>query len=165
MAVRIAKKPQRLAHRERTMRSRTEQLLFLRQVSIFRGMTFEQLERLTVYLEKRRFLAGEVIYRQGDTGQHFYLVVSGRVRVVKDYGKPTERHITYLKSRDFFGEMGIFEDKPHAATLIASQDTCVLTLAAPAFKRLIAQHPSIALEMGRELSARIRRSSAPDRSP
>jgi CRP-like cAMP-binding protein len=125
-------------------------------------MTFGQLERLTAHLEKQRFLANEVIFHQGDSGQHFYILESGAVRVVKDYGKPTEREITRLKSGDFFGEMGIFEGKAHVATLIAYEDTRVFVLPAAALKLLIAQHPSVAFELGRELSARIRRSSAPD---
>jgi CRP-like cAMP-binding protein len=144
------------------MPSRTELLLFLRQVSIFRGVTLEQLEQLTGYFEPQHFLAGEVIYHQGDRGQYVYLLRRGRIRVVKDYGKSTERDITCLQASDFFGEMGIFEDKPHGATLIACDDVCILGLAAAIFKRLIAQHPSIVLAMGRELSARIRRSAAPD---
>ena len=144
------------------MRSSGEQLLFLRQVSIFRGMTFGQLERLTAHLEKQHFMADEVIFHQGDSGRHFYILVRGEVRVVKDYGKPTEREITRLKSRDFFGEMGIFEGKPHVATLIACEEASVFVLPAAALKRLITQCPSVALEMSRELSARIRRSSAPD---
>ena len=144
------------------MRSSSEQLLFLRQVPLFREMTFGQLERLTAHLEKQHFLANEVIFHQGDSGQHFYILVRGEVRVVKDYGKPSEREIARLKSRDFFGEMGIFEGKSHAATLIAYEDATVFALPATVLKQLIAQHPSVALELGRALSARIRRSSAPD---
>jgi len=147
------------------MRSSTEQLLFLRQVSIFRGIPFGQLDRLRAQLEEQHFLEDEVIYHQGDRSQHFYILVSGGVRVVKDYGQPTEREITRLKSKDFFGEMGIFEGKPHMATLIAYEEASVFTLPAAALKRLVAQYPSVALEMSRELSARIRRSSTSDPYP
>lgn len=144
------------------MLSITKQLLFLRQVPIFRGMTFGQLGHLTAHLEKQCFLEGEVLYHEGDVGQNFHILVRGTVCVIKDYGKPTERELTRLKSRDFFGEMGIFEGKPHVATLIAYEDACIFTLPAATLKRLLTQHPNIALEMGRELSARIRRGSAPD---
>jgi CRP/FNR family transcriptional regulator len=144
------------------MRSSTEQLLFLKQGSIFRGMTFGQLQGLIALLETQQFVEGQVIYNEGEMGQNLYIVACGVVRVVKDYKKPTERELSRLKSGDFFGEMGIFERKPHMATVIADEDVRLFVLTAETFKRLIVQHPSITLEMGRELSARIRRSSVPD---
>lgn len=147
---------------ETTLLASIGQFLFLRQVSIFRGMTFGQLKRLAAHLETQHLSEGEVIYHEGDMGQHFYILVRGTIRVVKDYGKPTERELTRLKAKDFFGEMGIVEGQPHVATLIANEDASIFVLAAATFKRLIDQYPSITFEMSRELSARIRRSSVPD---
>ena len=139
------------------MLSITEQLLFLKQVPIFRGMTFGQLERLVGRLEYKQFSEGEVVYDEGGASQALYILVRGAIRVVKDYGELTERELALLKPRDFFGEMGIFEGKPHGATLVACVDTCVFALPAETLKYLITQHPEIAFEMGRELSARVRR--------
>jgi CRP/FNR family cyclic AMP-dependent transcriptional regulator len=144
------------------MPSITEQLLFLKQLSIFRDLTFEELGHLARYLETKDFSSGDILYHEGDIGRHLYILVRGRVRVVKDYGAPTERELACFHAGEFFGEMGIFEDKPHAATLIACEDVSVFVLAADVFKRLIIEHPSIAFAMGRELSARIRGSRMSD---
>lgn len=141
------------------MHSISEQLILLKQVSIFREMTFGQLERLLPHFDKQNYAAGAVLYEEGATGQRFYILMRGIIRVVKDYGKPSERELTRLTPKDFFGEMGIFEGKPHVATLIACNDVCVFALPAEVFKQLLFQHPTIALEMGRELSARVRRST------
>lgn len=144
------------------MLSISEQLLFLKQVSLFREMTFGQLMRLLAHFEQLDYPEGKVLYDEGAFGQRFYIIVRGTIRVVKDYGKPSERELTRLNSTDFFGEMGIFEGKPHVATLISHDDVCVFVLAAETFKQLLAEYPTIALAMGRELSARVRRSTLPD---
>ena len=149
------------------MPSIPEQLLFLKQVSIFQSLTFEQLGYLAAYLETQHFSAGDILYHEGDFGQRLYILAQGRVRVVKDYGTPAERELVCFHAGDFFGEMGIFENKPHAATLIACEDVSVFVLAADLFKRLLIEYPSITFAMGRELSARIRgsRLSDEDRQP
>ncbi len=139
------------------MLSISEQLLRLRQVPIFREMTYGQLERLASRLEIQSLGPGEVVYEEGDSSQYLYILIRGVIRVVKAYGEPTERELALLKPGDFFGEMGIFEGKSHAATLIAREPACVFLLSAETFKYLITQHPSIAFEIGRELSARLRR--------
>jgi CRP-like cAMP-binding protein len=144
------------------MTSITEQLLFLKQVSIFQDLTFEQLGYLATYLETLHFSVGDILYREGDIGRNLYILARGQVRVVKDYGTPTERELACFQSGDFFGEMGIFEDKPHAATLLACEDVSVFVLAADVFKRLLLEYPSITFAMGRELSARIRGSRMSD---
>ena len=139
------------------MFSLAEQLLFLKQHSLFREMTFQQLEQLTARFEIQCYRPGEVLYREGDMDQRFYILVRGAIRVVKAYGTPTERQLARLQPNDFFGEMGIFEDEPHIATLIADVDSVVFTLSPESLKDLIIQHPTLVLEMGRALSARLRR--------
>lgn len=94
------------------MRSDTEYFIFLRRVPLFKGMTGIQLRQLTAQLDLARFRAGEVIFAEGEPSQHFYIIMSGRVRIVKAYGKPDEQILATLGKTDFFGDMGILESKP-----------------------------------------------------
>jgi CRP-like cAMP-binding protein len=138
------------------MRSATEYFIFLRHVPLFKGLTGIQLRQLTAQLDFTRFRAGEVIFAEGEPSQHFYIIMSGRVRIVKAYGKPDEQILATLGKTDFFGDMGILESKPHSATAVADKATEILSLSADTFQHLLRHHPSMVFALGRELSARVR---------
>ena len=139
------------------MLSTTDKMLFLKRVSPFTGMTLEQIRVLTSHLEEQHFLPGEVIFYEGDFSQELYILVSGRVRIVKDYDGPHERTLTLLTQGDFFGDMAIFESAPRSATVVAEEEAEVLALSPEKFKQTIYQKPEMAFEIFRELSARLRR--------
>jgi len=137
--------------------STTDKMLFLKNVSIFSGMTLEQIRVLTAHLEEEHFLSGEVIMYEGDFRQELYILVSGRVRIVKDYHGPYERTLAILTPGDFFGEMASFESAPRSATVVAEEEAELLVLSGEKFKQTIYQKPDMAFEIFRELSARLRR--------
>lgn len=139
------------------MLSTTDKMLFLKRVSIFSGMTLEQIRVLTSHLDEQHFLPGEVILLEGDFSQELYILVSGQVRIVKDRGKAQERTLAVLGPGDFFGEMAIFESAPRSATAVAEEEAELLVLSPDKFKQTIYQKPDMAFEIFRELSARLRR--------
>ncbi|MGE3538081.1 MAG: cyclic nucleotide-binding domain-containing protein [Candidatus Tectimicrobiota bacterium] len=139
------------------MLSTTDKMLFLKRVSIFSGMTLEQVRVLTSHLEEQHFLPGEVVLLEGDFSQELYVLVSGQVRIVKNYGGPQERTLAVLTHGDFFGEMAIFESAPRSATAVAEEETELLVLSPEKFKQTIYQKPDMAFEIFRELSSRLRR--------
>lgn len=139
------------------MLSTTDKMLFLRRVSIFSGMTLEQLRVLSTHLEDQHFLRGEVIFEEGDFSQDLYMVVSGQVRIIIEYGTAHERIINTLGEGAFFGEMAIFEGAPRSATALTEQEAELLVLAPQKFKQTIYQKPDMAFEIFRELSGRLRR--------
>lgn len=139
------------------MLSTTDKMLFLRRVSIFSGMTLEQLRVLSTHLEAQHFLRGEVIFHAGDFSQDLYIVASGSIRIVIDYGTATERTINTLGEGSFFGEMAIFEGAPRSATAVAADEAELLVLGPEKFKQTIYQKPDMAFEIFRELSGRLRR--------
>lgn len=139
------------------MLSTTDKMLFLRRVSLFASMTLEQLRVLTTHLQEEHFLRGEVIFSEGDFTQELYIIVRGRVRIVKNYGNQEERTLTILEPGDFFGEMAIFEGAPRSATAVTDEEAELLILEPEKFKQTIYQKPDMAFEIFRELSARLRR--------
>ena len=139
------------------MLSTTDKMLFLKRVALFSGMTLEQLRVLTSHLEEQHFLPGEVIIYEGDFSQELYVLVSGQVRIAKDYRGPHERTLVVLTQGAFFGEMAIFESAPRSATAVTEEEAELLVLSPDKFKQTIYQKPDIAFEIFRELSARLRR--------
>lgn len=120
-------------------------------------MTLEQLRVLTSHLEDQHFLAGEVIFYEGDFSQELYIVVLGTVRIVKDYQGRHEHTLNVLGTGEFFGDLAIFEGKPRSATAVTQVESELLVLHSEKFKQTIYQKPDMAFEIFRVLSARVRR--------
>ena len=105
---------------------------FLHNVPILESLTHAERAAVADVLKTEDFVKGETIVRQGDSGDSFFIIVSGRVSVVKD-GKAVNR----LHKGDFFGELALIEEKPRAASVIADEPTRTVSLDALAFTRLL----------------------------
>eukprot|EP00698_Gefionella_okellyi_P008508 TRINITY_DN210_c0_g1_i2.p1 TRINITY_DN210_c0_g1~~TRINITY_DN210_c0_g1_i2.p1 ORF type:complete len:3780 (+),score=1127.00 TRINITY_DN210_c0_g1_i2:350-11689(+) len=109
---------------------------FLDKVDLFRDhMNPMDRARLSDAFETREFQPGDVIVRQGDRGDAFYVIESGEAKVVKDGATP--RTVNNLSEGQYFGELALLNDDPRAATVIAETAMKVAVLSADAFERLI----------------------------
>jgi CRP/FNR family transcriptional regulator/CRP/FNR family cyclic AMP-dependent transcriptional regulator len=133
-----------------------EVMLFLKQVPLYSSLRLDALCTITTHLTEHHTQPGEVIVHEGDYSDEFYLIVSGKVDIVKQYGE-TPWTITTLAAGDFFGDMAIFEHLPRVASAIAVDESVLLRLSAEHFRRVILQDPAITFVLFRELSARLRR--------
>ena len=98
---------------------------------------------------------GEIICRQGERGECMYVVQSGRAQVLREETSG-ETPIGELAAGDIFGEMAIFDKQPRSATVRAQGATRVLTLDRRAFLRRVHEDPSLAFEILKKMSQRIR---------
>ena len=93
---------------------------------------------------------------KGTASQELYLIVSGKVDIVKHFGA-TPHTLATLHAGDFFGEMAIFEDRPRSADAVGAEPGILLVLSPERFRQIVLQDPAISFEIFRVLSARIRR--------
>ena len=98
---------------------------------------------------------GEVIIQQGDTGECFYVVQSGRVEVIQT-SEHGQQHLAYLESGDSFGEMAIFEKVVRSATIRAVGEARVLKVDKKTLFRRIQEDPLLAVNLLKSMSHRIR---------
>jgi CRP-like cAMP-binding protein len=105
------------------------------------------------------YAKGQVVVKQGETGDCMFAIQSGRLEVVKEDGKGEVR-VALLEQGDIFGEMAIFEREVRSATVRALDEARVLTVDKKTFLRRIQEDPSIALNLVRMMSQRIRRLSS-----
>jgi CRP-like cAMP-binding protein/MFS family permease len=96
------------------------------------GSLAEQ-DRLAALLEEESAPAGEVILYQGETGTRFYIVRSGAARVLVD-----GREVSRLHPGDWFGEVALLSDIPRTATVQATENSVLLSLADDDFHRALA---------------------------
>lgn len=133
----------------------------LAAIPMFRHLGTRQRSRLAQHFCRRAYAPGAVIVRQGDTSMSFYVVVSGRVRVVRhcpsrDGAGDDGVDIVEEGPGGFFGEMGVIDDLPRAATVMALEPTECALLAKWDFQRELSADPGIALSLISVLNARIR---------
>jgi CRP-like cAMP-binding protein len=98
----------------------------------------------------------EVIIREGEIGEHLYVIQDGFVEIVKESGG-VELTLAVLGKNDFFGEMAIFEQEPRAATVRALGTARILSLDQKSFLRRIHEDPSLAYRFLEIMSKRLRR--------
>ncbi|MBQ6341715.1 MAG: cyclic nucleotide-binding domain-containing protein, partial [Anaerolineaceae bacterium] len=71
---------------------------------------------------KKTFNKGDVIFHEGDNGDSFFQIESGKVAVITDYGKENEKQLTEMEAGQFFGELAAVEGYHRSATVIAAED-------------------------------------------
>jgi MFS family permease len=105
-----------------------EQLALLRGNAIFAPLPASTLEQLADRLQEVRVPAGDVIVRQGESGDRFYLIEAGTVEVAVD-GRPGNE----LGPGEGFGEIALLRDVPRTATVTARTDAVLYALERDAF--------------------------------
>jgi putative ABC transport system ATP-binding protein len=90
---------------------------FLKTVDIFKNLTPIELTNVAEKITKRQFVAGDVVFRQGEAGEEFYLISDGTVEVMRE-GQDVAR----LGAGEFFGEASLITGEPRNATVVANDN-------------------------------------------
>lgn len=96
---------------------------FLKTVDAFKYLTPIELTHVAEKMTKRQFIADDVIIRQGEEGEEFFLISDGTVEVMRE-----GHDVAELGAGDFFGEASLITGEPRNATVVAKDnlDTYVL---------------------------------------
>jgi len=132
-----------------------EKILFLKRISIFKSLSSQELRMIAEVVSEEEFAAGEVLFQEGQLGDCMYLVVEGKVAIFT--GTPPKiKTLAVFETGDFFGEMGLYDDKPRAASAMARDASRLLVLRKNDFCELISEYPEVALGIMKELNQRLR---------
>jgi CRP-like cAMP-binding protein len=115
----------------------------LQKTYFLQFLTSKELDKLMGELRAIRVFKGFEIVKQGDPGDAFYLIASGRVSVWVNKGKGRVR-VTGLATDDYFGEMALISNAPRNATVVADGLTELFILDKYHFQNLLMKNPAIA---------------------
>lgn len=119
----------------------------LRRVDFLAPVNDPDLAVLAADVTHDLYAQGERVFAQGEPGQTFYLIRSGRVGVrVKD-AAGVEVEVAELDRGDYFGEMSLLTGEPRKATVVAKEDTELLELDRPSFALLLKNNPALGSAM------------------
>ena len=136
-----------------------DKLVILRRVPVFASCTEDQLHLIADRTRLVEYKKGELVYREGDSADAFYIISSGRVRVFTRTAQGEERTLTVLHNGDSFGEISLLIGETHSATIQALNDALILQLQKKDFEEVINRIPSLVLYLSRSLSRRLRTSN------
>ena len=128
----------------------------LRGVPMFADLSTDFIEHLKESVELVRFAPGQVIARQGDAADSFYLVRIGFVKISENY-PGGELVLAYLSRGDYFGEIGLLGGGARTATCTALDHVEVVRVSGEDFRQMVERFPNV--RRGLEAVAEERRSA------
>jgi predicted acylesterase/phospholipase RssA/CRP-like cAMP-binding protein len=97
---------------------------------------------------------GEALFHQGDPGDGFFLLISGRLQAVVSDGSGQERVIGEIRRGEVAGEMAVFTGEDRTASVYAIRNSELVKFSKQAFERIIEHYPKVMLHMGRTIIKR-----------
>lgn len=133
------------------MLTSVQRLLLVQKVPIFRELRDDFLVRLAATMEELSFPAQYTIVKQGEEGRSLYILTAGQVQVHMG-----TRELAILKRGACFGEMAVLDTEPRSASVTTLEPSDCLMLTQQQLYEAIEETPSIAVNIIRLLSRRIR---------
>jgi len=129
-----------------------EKVIFLKSVDIFEHATIEQLGRIAGLSEEVHFEPGEPIFKEGEPGDAFYLLLSGRVLIERNSNTLRE-----LKEKEAFGTLEVLDFQPRAVTAKAVDHVRALRVNGQEFYDLLSVDIEMVQAVFRTLCGLVRR--------
>ncbi len=98
---------------------------------------------------------GSIIFEENSIGKEMYIIMSGKVKIIKEKGT-VETILATLEEGEFFGEMSLFDNNPRSATVKAIGNVKLLQINQKNFLKKISKDPSLAFRILEKMSQRIR---------
>jgi CRP/FNR family transcriptional regulator len=95
----------------------------LSETAVFRDMPVEMLDEISRVVEDRVVPARSLVFKRGDPGDSFWVILSGKVRVFRSDDKGVEITLSELGSGQSFGEVALLTGEARSASVEALEET------------------------------------------
>ena len=133
-----------------------EKITFLKESPFFAALPLEELYHIALSMEEEGAREGTAVIREGTMGDKMYIVSSGDLEVKKEGGP----RFAVLGEKQVFGEQALLDEEPRSASVVALGDVHLLSLQRSSLERILRRYSSIAFNMMRILSHRLREAQA-----
>lgn len=131
----------------------------VRKAALFAGLDDEPIEALVELMTPSTVRRGTTLFREGDTGDELYILVSGKLKVGRTAPDGRENLLSVLGPGEMFGELSLFDPGPRSTTVTAVTETELLGLKHEAMKAWLNARPQAAQNLLRALAQRLRRTN------
>ncbi|PVU93220.1 hypothetical protein BB561_003382 [Smittium simulii] len=122
---------------ERTSRKRKLYEKFLEGVPVLQNLESYERQKIADSLESVTYLDGEVVIKQGDKGDCFYLIEDGEAQVIKSSENNEPRYLDVLKKGSYFGELALLGNDLRRASIVAHGKLKCAKMSKDSFDRLL----------------------------
>ena len=131
---------------------------FLQKVPLLHGLDNRHFEHLAKRMVEREYAAGQTIVTQGQGGEGFFIVVSGKAEAFRERSDGVKVEVNKFGPTDFFGELTLLDDGLRTATVITSEPTrCIVLTRWDFLSALREADVEMAITILQELAKRFRR--------
>ncbi len=128
----------------------------LSKIPLFSSLSTTELDKLLNVLEVTELADREILFHEGDPGEHLYVVTKGVLEVVLGEDQPDELLLNTLQEGEYFGEMSlIMPGGQRTATVRSRGNATLLSMSRAKFLELTRQHPELSASIASVLSQRL----------
>ena len=131
----------------------------IRKAPLFSGLDSSAADSLRTSMNLVKLRKGQSLFKEGDDGDHLYVVSSGKVKLGTKSVDGRENLLMILGPGDMFGELSLFDSGPRTATAIAVTDSKLLALGQDKVIPWVREHPEVSLQLLARLASRLRRTN------
>jgi CRP-like cAMP-binding protein len=131
-------------------------LKIISHIPFFSGLKHDDLEQINRLFRERGYATAETICFAGDPAEHLFVVADGRVKLMRHSLSGKNVLLDMLTPGEFFGSLSALGDDVYPDTAEAQTQTCVLSINADDFRRILEKHPKVTLKVVDIMSARLR---------
>jgi CRP-like cAMP-binding protein len=128
---------------------------YLAKIAIFSNFKKEDLQHLAKKSRYCSYNMGDVIIREGERDGRLFILVDGKVDVIKSYGTQKAKRLRIMAAPSYFGEMALIDDMVRSATVVARGKVKALCLDQWNLHEAIAKYPALGIELLRMLYRRL----------
>ncbi len=129
-----------------------ENIRILLKNSVLRDLPPEEIDELARTVKTRVARPDEVIFKDGDPPDAFYIIGSGRVKIFIRHEGKIEMKLSVLGPGDHFGEAAFLTGENRTTSAISIDETHLILLTGEQFDRLLRDHPDLSRNFMREVS-------------
>jgi len=131
-------------------------LNLLARIPFFTALPSDELDRLVAELDVVNLNSGDILFREGDPGEHLYVVVNGDLEILMGPDTDDELILNVLHAGEYLGEMSLIQPGGlRTASARARGDVVLLSMSRDQFRDLLQRHPELSTAMVSVLSQRL----------
>ncbi|MDR1696147.1 MAG: cyclic nucleotide-binding domain-containing protein [Endomicrobium sp.] len=121
-------------------------VVFLKKVALFGGLSDRTLSKIALIIFKRNYVQGEPVYGEKQEADVLYIIKNGRIKINNESGEKI------AESGDFFGEMSLIADKKHDSSAVALKNSELYLIYRVKFDDLVDLDAKAGLQIMKNLS-------------
>jgi len=128
----------------------------LKKIELLASLTDEELRAIGARFIIKKIKKGEVILHEEDTNNFMYMILSGRLKVIRTTAEGKEIILAIHHSGQFFGEISLIDGKTSPATVMAAEDSLIIVVSRKDFHDLLINHKKVLYNLLQIMCARLR---------